>query len=518
MSDSPPNKPSDGTSAYSPANGEESAGNFGSKTTANNVEPLGLHENVHFEQQRQQNKGVLWAIFGLLLVLVISVFYLLPRYVSTPVVEPTVVIIDTSPLASPISPFEEAQQLKEREDAQNVLATLLGLQDSLQEQKVTQWATEEFANAIEHARSGDEHYSQQNFISAKNSYELGVNTLQDIESSLPDVFTQFVNTGSAAILTGNADLALTSFELAVAIYPNHEDALTGSRRALILSDVLNLLNQGKQLHQGGQLESAMAIYQEALTIDSIHIEANTLLSQVQTDITEQRFASFMSAGYASIQAGSPEQAQTAFQQALALKSNSDEALNAVELAADQITSIAVNALLSDAATHEADERWLQALNTYNETLAIDPNIVSAIAGRNRSNSRNNLDQFLESSIEQPLRLADAPVYDQTIQVHRDASTIPQPGPRLQQQLTTVQSLLQQITQAVDISFQSNGTTNVTIYKVAELGLFTSQSLALTPGTYIAVGVRDGFRDVRKEFTIALNNPTTVITVQCDEAI
>jgi hypothetical protein len=61
-------------------------------------------------------------------------------------------------------------------------------------------------------------------------------------------------------------------------------------------------------------------------------------------------------------------------------------------------------------------------------------------------------------------------------------------------------------------------TNVTVYRVAELGMFTSHTLNLTPGQYVAVGVRPGYRDVRQEFVVGLDGQVPVIMVACSEAI
>jgi hypothetical protein len=49
-------------------------------------------------------------------------------------------------------------------------------------------------------------------------------------------------------------------------------------------------------------------------------------------------------------------------------------------------------------------------------------------------------------------------------------------------------------------------------------MFTSQTLNLMPGQYVAVGVRPGYRDVRQEFVVGLDGQVPVVTVACSEAI
>ena len=57
-----------------------------------------------------------------------------------------------------------------------------------------------------------------------------------------------------------------------------------------------------------------------------------------------------------------------------------------------------------------------------------------------------------------------------------------------------------------------------MYQVGELGQFTNQTLDLTPGTYVAVGIRAGYRDVREEFTVGFDGQSPVITVKCMEEV
>ncbi len=55
-----------------------------------------------------------------------------------------------------------------------------------------------------------------------------------------------------------------------------------------------------------------------------------------------------------------------------------------------------------------------------------------------------------------------------------------------------------------------------------MGMFKSQNITLLPGSYTAVGVRAGYRDVRQEFVVALdgtiNGQPASVTVSCTEAI
>ena len=43
-------------------------------------------------------------------------------------------------------------------------------------------------------------------------------------------------------------------------------------------------------------------------------------------------------------------------------------------------------------------------------------------------------------------------------------------------------------------------------------------MELKPGDYVVVASRDGYRDVRKEFTVAPRSQAMQLTIQCEEKI
>lgn len=483
---------------------------------------LGMGNTHQAFQNQQKNNKALWGIFGLLLILVLGVVVILPKLISPTNVDPTVVVV-RAPAApgnqgSEITPFQEAQILRQREAAQNILAALLELQEALEEKDVELWAEAEMLTVIQHAKNGDGAYSQQGFEEAELFYLQGLEVLQAIEANIPAIFADYMKNGHSAIREGEPAPAQQAFSIAAAIDPESTEAASGYKRSLVLEDVLGFYNEAATLHGNNLLENARELYQQALSVDTQHIASQEALTQVGIDIIDRDFSGFMSQGYASIQADAPELAETSFRQALALKPGSSQALSALEQAADKITLDAITIHLNAAQAHVNSENWQEALSEYEQAIVVDPNVVAAVDGRNYANSRNNLDLFLQNALQAPLRLADTSVYEQAVSVLNDASKLADGGPKLKEQLQQVSILLEKVTQAVSVSFTSDGITNVTIARISNLGQFTSQSLSLTPGAYVAIGIRDGFRDVRKEFIVPIDGQVPLITVQCDEAI
>ncbi len=517
---------------------QESESGFTPKEAAAPVFGMGDLEARKIQQQQQTK--ILWGIFGLLMLLVVGVLFLLPRFISSPDpanIAPVVIPVERPRPQQAFSPFEEAQMLREREEAQEVLAQILDLQEALEDIGVESWAEEKYAAALITASEGDSAYREQDFTGATEVYQTALLALNELESSSLEVFSNSISDGYAAILEKNAALAEASFRTALLINSESEEGQNGLNRALILPEVLNYLEQGDQAHDNGELEQALELYQQALTIDSANQTVAEAITKTRLDILNRDFLNYMSAGFNAIQADKPEQALNSFNQALSLKPESPEALSAISQAKDRISSRDLSIQLSLAQEYESVENWQDALTAFNKALDIDPNIVAAIQGQQRSEIRLKLDTYLKNILNEPLRLEEEAVYQESIAVYNQALELVNAATettqnaaansaaftdvrntRLYQQLLDLRTYLDKARMPLAVTLNSDGLTNVTVYRVSELGLFNSHILNLNPGNYIAVGVRAGYRDVRVEFSVPFNGPAPLVTVVCNERI
>lgn len=502
------------------------------ENTPNNPEPestpqqaaapvFGMRDTQAHQAKQQQQTKILWGIFSMLLLLVVGVIFILPRYIATPdpsSVAPVILPVERATPREAFSPFQEAQMLREREAAQNILADILELQEELEAIGAESWAAEDYAAALQVAAEGDVAYRNQEFENAQLLYQNGLLALQLIETDSLTLFAESLEAGKAAIEAGRPAVAKQAFETALLINEESEQALIGLDRAMLLPEVLALMEQAEAEHRRGQLASALELYQRATQIDPAHNGATAAVAQTRIDILDRDFLNRMSAGFSAVQANNPEAALESFNSALSLKPASPEALAAITQAQDMLTSRDLNIQLNAAREHEAGERWTQALQAYNNALAIDANLVSAIEGRARTQSRITLDDYLNNVNNNPYRLSDEQVYQQTITVYNDALTLVEENTRLYTQLITLRSFLDKARVPVPVTLASDGLTTVTVYRVSEPGMFTSRTLTLNPGVYTAVGVRTGYRDVREEFTVPFNGEAPRVTVICNEPV
>lgn len=467
-----------------------------------------------------------WIGLGGLLLLALLVIFVLPSVVSeyelplerraelvdAPVVE------STSPIASSISPFEEAQRSLQRKEAQDVLAELLANQGELDALEVDQWGQEDYDTALEQASIGDEYYRTQDFLLARQSYETGRDGLQALIDAVPSVFEQTLIEAERALLDRDSAAALEKYGLALVLDPESEAAQIGGQRALTLDEVSALLVQADEMLEDGDLQQALETYKEVASLDSYNEVAPGKVIEVSSLITENEFAQIMSSGYVLLQQGEPEQAIAAFERASRLGIKLDEAQAAITQTENEIANTEINRIRALISTAEQNEQWQEAVNQYDEVLAIDSNLLFAINGRDYADRRAGLDRLLEEGIANPERFAEDTVFNDILGWYGVGRDIPEPGPRLIGQLDQLETLLENSQVLVDISFVSDNLTDVTLLKISNLGTFEQTSLQLKPGIYVAVGKRSGYREVREEFTVGFGLTPDSVVVQCDERI
>ncbi len=171
-----------------------------------------------------------------------------------------------------------------------------------------------------------------------------------------------------------------------------------------------------------------------------------------------------------------------------------------------------------AAAFEKRELWDQAVALYRQVLATDPTLVFAQTGLDRATTRAGLDAKLANLIQNPTLLFG----DQTLAAAREllgvAAEIDDSGPRIEGQIKDLTALIALATRPIRIRLESDLLTEVTLYRVGALGAFSAKEVELRPGTYTAIGSRDGYRDVRRTFTIVPGREPASISVICKEPI
>lgn len=416
------------------------------------------------------------------------------------------------------SPWQEAQIAKARREAQEILAKLLDKQNSLEGMQVNLWGKDAFAHAMNNASEGDDRYRAREFPEAQQSYQLALQQFDDLIEKAKSIFEQSLEDGLTAIEAQQPQKAIDAYLLAAAIRPHNQDASAGLARAQRQEDVILLLEQAENHQHQYQFAQAKDSASEALKLDPESSHAKAKLSEIKAALSDASYANAMGQGYQKLEQGQYKSAITQFNQALKIQPNDQSAQDAIVQAENQRTQQRIQNALTNAKSLEEKEQWQQAYDRYQSAQSLDKSLVSARIGALRTQARANLDNQLQKLIDAPLRLADPAVYRGAQALLSDARSVKPRGQRIEQQTRALENAIDKALDPISVNFRSDNQTQVTVYKIGSLGLFTEHALELKPGLYTVVGSRSGYRDVREEITVQPGSNSQTVVIQCQEKV
>ncbi len=167
---------------------------------------------------------------------------------------------------------------------------------------------------------------------------------------------------------------------------------------------------------------------------------------------------------------------------------------------------------------EAREDWPGALAEYEKALAVDPYVAFAVEGKERAAARAALADRLAFHVANPRRLSTEAVAREAESLLERARDVEPQGPRHRTEVAALEKALGEARTPVPVVFESDGLTEIVLSRVGQLGALRRRTVELRPGTYTVVGSRRGYRDVRRQFSVAPGAPSLVVSVRCEEAL
>ncbi len=417
-----------------------------------------------------------------------------------------------------LSPEEQALNIALRKEAQNSLQEILEKQKTLEENNAEVWAGEDFVKGLNHAKNGDSLYKQQQFSEANIAYQKALVQFNPLHEQIDIIYQENIDHGNNALDTGDANLALTAFKKAALFTDEAGQATVGLERAQKLDKVFANIELGNEMLNEGRLNDAKTAYQTALEIDPDTKLAQQKLKETNRFLADKQFNAFMSAGYAALDRQGFAKALNQFNNALKVKPNASAAKTALQQTKHQATALDIANTLKQAAASETNEQWQTAIDFYSNALKLEKNLAEAQSGRLRSQKMLTISQRLDQILSRPERLSDKKVHAETEVYYKQVNQLDRRGPLLSKQLAELEILLQVSATPVMIQLQSDNLTEVIVYKVGKMGIFESKELSLRPGKYIAIGKRDGYRDVRIEFLVSQDTSRQAVRIAAKDKI
>ena len=472
-------------------------------------------------KQSAPNK-MLYIGIGTLAAVLLVVIFVLPGIVEENRRSQAAVAVVPDPVATPAAPAEPVAEgtvdQGSRELADNALADLLEIDDRLRGLGVEVWGGADWAAARQVVATGDEAYKDRLYGTATDAYRKALLLLQPLEARAGDVLATALADGETALLDGNQALALDRFNLALLLDKQNVAAFAGRERALQLDKVLALMSEATQYEALGNLGEAVKAYAAALEIDPQWTPAQEGRDRMRAAIAGNEYQLAMSAGYAALTAKDYGAARRSFETALRARKGDAAALAALAQLDSEQRLARIISLSKEAERLQQQEQWSEAAEQYASVLKIDSTVVAASEGLRASRARAELDESMRNAIAAPDRLGDDSVWQAARSLLEYAQKISPAGTVLSGQINELDRLLQRARVPVAVVIESDSQTEVVIYKVGKLGAFDSRRIELKPGVYTAVGVRSGYRDVRKNFRVTPEAGTQSVIIRCEDPI
>jgi serine/threonine protein kinase/tetratricopeptide (TPR) repeat protein len=438
-----------------------------------------------------------------------------PAPATRPSIEPSPQA--TQPPAATPAITADATEI-EKTAAENKLAQFQKRKTDLDARGADVWAAEQYVEMMRISGQADEFLVRKQYAAAAAGYESATQQLEQMAALAPKALERALSDGTEALGRGDDQTARKAFELALKIDPESQAARRGLDRSLTLRSVLQFIETGRAQEKQGAVAAALESYRRALKQDPEAEEARQGAVRLEAQLTEQSLRRHISAGLAALNQGNFSAARSALNQARQIRPNGPEVVEALTRldAAERLSDL--EKLKAQARTAELAEQWESALKHYQAALQIDSTLQFAIEGQERCATRSELDQRLQFFLAEPQVLESDANLTEATNLLKSAEAVSPRGPRLQDQLQQLARLVQIAGTPVAVTLLSDGQTEVAVYKVGRFGRFSRQELSLRPGRYTVVGMRKGYRDIRREIVVRAEEAPFRVRIECSEKI
>jgi tetratricopeptide (TPR) repeat protein len=474
-----------------------------------------------FSSDPNASRFKLIALIGFVILLVgaFAVVIILPG-LSAKQRDPAQVTPEAEPVRSEMIVDEESAS--KAMEAQETLQKILKLQARLENEGVKVWGAEplvtSYKQVLTSLAEADAYLDDQLFDQASKGYRETIVKLEQLAASRPERMRRAMQAGDEAFVQLDSKLAKQHYEIALAADPANSEAQVGLQRANNLPQVLEHIAQG-QFHEGnGSLDLARQMYNNAISLDKDFQSARDHLRDVDELILDRDFRRSMSDAISALNQEEIERARHALDIARNLRPDTagvrdlEQQLKNIEL------RIELQRLGKQALQYEQTEEWEMAAKVYSSVLKIDANAGFAQQGKLRAERFIELNRQVQNYLSNPDDLQAPEHMSQARKLYEMAVVKSDIGPKFRNNTEKLHHLIEMYNKPISILVQSDGLTDVRIYRVGRLGHFLEHRLKLQPGRYKALGVRSGYRDASVLFTVPVASEEITLTVYCKEKI
>jgi hypothetical protein len=389
---------------------------------------------------------------------------------------------------------------------------------ALDERAAGVWGGKNYADAKARAAEASAAYETRDLQAATQGFADANRLLASVEDEAPRALEAQLAAGNQALRADNTAAARQTFELARRIDVRDARATRGLNRAKVAESVLPLLANASNAEQARDYATAAQDYGKALKLDAGNTAAREGLARTRSAQGADSYAKAVGTGFGALSAGRLEDARVAFELARKINPNGYEARQGLERVNGALRGRDLGELRARASALEAAERWDDAVREYDTALKIDPSLTFARQGKARAAARAELAGRLQALIDDPQRLGSPEVHNEAVALIREARAEQSAGPVMRSLAARLAILLPEYDKPVHLALVSDNETQVAIPQIGTFGTFARRDIELKPGKYTVIGRRAGYRDVRRDVTVAPGQDVQTISVRCVEPI
>ncbi|MEA1890055.1 MAG: hypothetical protein U9N50_09800 [Pseudomonadota bacterium] len=487
---------------------------------AHKLRPPGLRPPASDGQKNTVDAGqnnlhhMVWALFGFVAALTLVVLVVLPGVVTERSADEAT---NASKSVRAAQPPALAVGVV-RNDAEQALKDFLRLRAQPGLANAERWAAEDWQLALKTALEGDGLYGRGHFAEALTAYEKATQQLQALLDGRPQRLSATVAEGWQSLQQNEVAAAVSAFERALAMQPDHEQAGMGLARANVRKEILQLMVTGSQAEATDRPVSAAEAYDAALQLDSSYAPAQDALNRINISLVEDAFKQAMSEALQNLDRGNLGAAEKALQAAAIIHPGSDAVKDGQRRLFETRRQYRLASLRRQAEQSAASEDWSTTAGLYRKALAIDARSLAARNGLSHAQKQGQLNAQIDHYLEDPMRLSSDEPLANARKLLQANKQIADSEPRLSAKIARLKEAVRLAIVPVELLIRSDGQTDISIYHVGRLGRFQQKQLTLRPGRYTLSGSCAGYRDVRKIITLGPQTGSYTVTIRCEELI
>lgn len=372
----------------------------------------------------------------------------------------------------------------------------------------------EFETAFADAGTGRQFFNEGRFATAKKQFDSAYAALGRAQLALQSFVDEKLRAGMEAVNDGNKEAASAAFTAALEKDPANELAQQGLKRAEVADRVRALLLQGRSLEAEKEFARAKESFAKAFELDAFSAVAQQGKARNERLQKEAEFNEALTQATTYRTHAVWPKAIAAYERALKVYPDKDEVKKALKETRETAHAEAVKLALAKASDFESRTEWERARSAYNETLELDAKNEEAKEGYFRTGRMiRALMQYnkLVDVAEVHIQHAE---FQRAIRTFNEAMTIKPAYLPLTERVSQLREVLSLQSKPVEVTFQSDGASWVSINNYKMLGKIKDMTLKMLPGDYEIISRRKGYQDVMIMLQVRNGNTPPIVKVAC----